>query len=69
VPDEVDGPLHEDIVRDIVLEEAELLVTHQMCDIVRTSRDQIVDADDRMSFCKKSLAEMGAQEAGTTGHN
>jgi hypothetical protein len=53
---------------DVVAKELEIRISHQMGDISLGSRVEIVDTEDIVSVLEETLAEMGAQKPGPSGH-
>jgi hypothetical protein len=56
------GDVH---VREVALEEVDL---RQVCEIVALARDQAVDHADAVAATYEGFGTVGADEAGTTGH-
>lgn len=51
---------------DIELAELEAGIVAQVIEIGGASGEQIVDDDDRVTFCKECITEMRSEEAGTS---
>ena len=45
----------ENEIRDVVLNEAEILVAGEMANVRSVAGDEIVDGDDAMTFCQKPV--------------
>ena len=58
---------NEDEVRDVVLNESEILVPGEMANVRRVTGDEIVDGDDAMTFSQKPVYEMRAEKTSTSG--
>jgi hypothetical protein len=61
--DSINWPGDIDIIAHIMFDEFELLMTHEMGDIVHIACDQIVHADHIMSFADEAISQVGAQES------
>ena len=55
-----------DVSSDVVADELKV-ERSKMRDVVQVTRDEIVDADDRISASQKRFAEMRPDEAGCAG--
>lgn len=66
--DVVDPALHVYILGHVVLDKRKPLVSEEMGDIVHVARDQVVHADDVMSFFDKKIAEVASEEARPAGN-
>lgn len=67
--DEIDLPFHEQVVRDIVVDELEAWVSSKMGDIIGAACDQVVDTYHGVPFCNESIAQVRTEKAGASGHN
>ena len=56
--DEVHVVGQEDVVRDIVLDEAVVLIPREVLDIRRAAGDEVVDANDPMALGDQAVGEM-----------
>src|SRR5438105_3370765 len=65
--DVVEGPLHLDEMRHVVVHEREARMVLQVGDILPITGDQVVHADDIESLLDEAIAEMGAEEACSAG--
>jgi len=54
-------------LRDIVADELEIRVYHQMRDVAFSPGEIVIQANDFVSLVEQAFAEMGAEEAGTAG--
>ena len=57
----------EDKVRDVVLNEAEILVSSEMADVPGVTGDEIVDGDDAVTFRQQPVYKMRTEKARTSG--
>jgi hypothetical protein len=53
--------------RDVVLDELEPPLTHEVRDVLGIPRDEVVEADHRVSVSEEPVAEVRAEEAGGAG--
>ena len=60
--DSPDWPIDVDVIRDVVLDEREVAV-HEMRDVRRVAREQIVDADDGITAIEECFGQVGADES------
>ena len=60
MPDVIDGFVKEDEFRDVLLNEAEVLVAAEVGDVVRAAGDEVVEADDFVAFGEEEIGEMRA---------
>ena len=68
VQHEVDLALDVDIVGDVVFDEGEIAV-HQVRDVRRGAREQVVDADDGIVAIEQCLGEVRPDEPGRTSYD
>jgi hypothetical protein len=61
----IDPAGDEDEVGDVVLDEAEVLSTGQVGDVLDLPGDQVVNHDDLMAFGEQAITQMGTDEPGT----
>ncbi len=54
---------HVRVGADVVADELELLVSHEVRDVVRRPGDEVVEPDDLVTVGQKAIAQMGAEEA------
>jgi hypothetical protein len=66
VVDDVHIPLDLDVLRDVVVDEFEAL-SPQVLDVLERAGVEVVDADDAEAARDQVIAEMGAEEAGSSG--
>ena len=66
VQDVIHTARHEEIGRDIEVDEAEALVPHQVGDILGTPRQQVVHADHFEPFPNEVIAQMTSYESRAT---
>lgn len=52
---------------DVVADELKIRVIEQVHDIAFAAREEVVEADDFVTFVEKSLAKMRTKESGATG--
>ena len=52
----------EDVARDVVLDEPEILVAREMRDVRRVPRDEVIDRDDPMPFGEQPIRQMRSQK-------
>jgi hypothetical protein len=52
----------------IVADELEVGVFQQVCDVAFAAREEIIHADDFVSFAEKSFTQVGAQKACSAGN-
>ena len=57
----------EDVLRHVVVHEAEVVPAVQMLDVVRRSGDQVVHGDHREALAQEPVAQMRAQESRSPG--
>ncbi len=62
--DRVHGPVEEDVLRDVVVDEAELPVPGEVGDVADVARHEVVEADDLVTLGEKAVREVAAEEAG-----
>ena len=62
--DRVDGPVEVDVLRDVVVDEAELPVAREVRDVAHVARDEVVEADDLVALGEEAVGEVAAEEAG-----
>ena len=55
------------IVRDVVLDEGEILVAGEVLDVLEVAGDEIVDRDDAMTFREQPVGQMRAEKSGAAG--
>jgi hypothetical protein len=67
--DEIDLPFHEQVVRDIVVDELEAWVSSKMGDVIGAAGDQVVNANDRVPFGNESIAQVRTEKTSAAGHN
>ena len=67
VEDEIHVVRQEDVVRDVVLDEAVVLVAREVLDVRALPGDEIVDPDDAMPFREQPVREMRAEKSGAAG--
>ena len=66
VVDEVDRPCDLEVLDHVVVEELEPLVP-DVLDVCERARVQVVDAEDAVALLEEVVAEMRAEEAGSSG--
>lgn len=54
--------LNVDVFRHVIMNELKILIPDEMADIVNTSREEIIHADDSVSLLNQSVAEVRAEE-------
>ena len=64
VPDVIDGFVKENEFSDVLLNEAEILISTEVRDVVRAAGDEIIKADDFVAFGEKVIGEMRAEKTG-----
>ena len=52
---------------DVVAQETEAVVPHQVRDILRMARDEVVEADDVVALGKEAVAEVRSEKTGRAG--
>jgi hypothetical protein len=57
----------ESVLHHVVLDECEPRVHFEMSDVGAPARAQVVDADHRITTIDESVAQVGAEEPGTSG--
>ncbi len=57
----------ENEVRDVVLDEREILVAGEMLDVLEVAGDEIIDRDDAMTFRQQPVGQMRPEKTGPTG--
>jgi hypothetical protein len=67
--DEIDSPVNEEIIRDIVLNEFEAGISCEMSNVCRAPGDQVVDANYRMPLRDKAVTEVRTEESCSAGDN
>ena len=63
----VDWSFHKHVLGDVVLYELEFRVAQKVSDIVGTSGEQVVQAEDVISTFQQEIAQMTSEEPGTAG--
>ena len=66
VVDEVERLVDEERLRDVVVDEPERVVA-DVLDVRERAADEVVDADDALAALEEVVAEMRAEEAGSSG--
>jgi hypothetical protein len=66
--DRVDRPVHEDVLTDVVADEAEAAFGFEVRDVARVARQQVVHRDHIVPFAEQAIAEVAAEEACAAGH-
>ena len=61
------GDVH--VVGDIYPNKAEVLMLDQVCNVLWRSGDKVIEANDRPSVFKKSLADVRTKKSGPTGYD
>ena len=61
----VDWPFHKHVLGDVVLYELEFRVAQKVSNIVGTSSEQVVQAEDIISTFQQEIAQMTSEEPGT----
>ena len=59
----------EDEVRHVMLDEAEALIAREVFDVRDVARDEIIDPDDAVTFCKQSVGEMRTEKTSGPGND
>ena len=57
----------ENEIRDVVLDEAVILVAGEMLDVVEIAGDEIIDRDDAMTFRQQPIGQMRPKKTRATG--
>lgn len=55
------------VIGDIVTDEIEIRIADEMCNVTGVSGNEIVHANNGMTFSKKAVTEMRADESGSAG--
>ncbi|HET8872221.1 MAG TPA: hypothetical protein VFM83_00915 [Gaiellaceae bacterium] len=66
--DEVDRLANLDVLDQVVIDEEEALVA-DVLDVLERARVEVVDAQDAMSLRQQVLAQVRAEESGSSGHD
>ena len=66
VEDEVDRPVDRDLLRDVVVQEEEV-VAADVLEVLERRRLEVVDADNAVPLREQVIAEMRAEEPGPAG--
>ena len=69
VHDEVHLAVNFQVFRHVTLEVGESFAVQVVCEIYNPARNQVVDGDDLVTVGQQPVAEMGSQEARTTGYD
>src|SRR5207248_3432829 len=64
----VEGPCDIGVLGDVVAYEEEAIVADEMRDIVRASRNEVVQPHDRMAVAQKTIAEVRSEKPGRSGY-
>jgi hypothetical protein len=67
--DVVDAPFYIDVVGNVVVDKSKMCISKEMRYVVHGTGEEIIDADNPMSFIEESLTEMGSEKTGTSGHH
>ena len=62
----IDLVLDQDVTRDVVLDESEILVPAQVRDVRRVPRDEVIDRNDSMTLGEQPVRQMRAEEPRST---
>ena len=69
MPNVVDLLMEKQKLRDILLDELEILVPAEVGDIIYGASDEIIDANDSMSLGEKVISEVRSEEPCGSGNN
>ncbi len=67
MPDEVHGAVEEEVLGDILRDEAETRVTGEVREVVGGAGDQVVEDRHAVSAREQQIGEMGTEKAGAAG--
>jgi hypothetical protein len=59
--------VHLDRLGDVVLDEVEVAVSREVCDVPKRTGDQVVDPHNRVTLREQTVAEMRTYEPGRAG--
>ena len=62
--DRVDGTVEEDVLRDVVEDEAELPVPDEVRDVPLVAGDEVVEPDDLVPLREEPVREVASEEPG-----
>lgn len=65
----IDSSGYEDKLADVLTDEFEILVTGQMCDVIRGTCNQVVYSKNPKSLGDKAIAQMRTEKSGSTGND
>ena len=65
--DVIDLVRDEKILRDVLLDEAEILVAGEVLDVGEVSGDQVIDRDHPMAFREQAVGQVRAEKPGAAG--
>ena len=60
--------LHIERKRHVVAHQLEMRVVEQVLDVALGAGEEVVDAQDVMTLCDQTIAQVAAEKAGATGH-
>src|SRR4051794_26172188 len=60
--------LQDQRLRDVVAEKLEAGMAEETLHVSAAPREEVVEADDVVTFCDQAVAQMGAEEPGTACH-
>jgi hypothetical protein len=65
--DRIDRTINIDEIADVMLNEIEAVIAHQVGDIVSASRNKIVHCHDRMALFQETVTKMRPEKTGSAG--